>query len=88
MLRENFEIYLSQMLKNALKLSTMVGENFEIYMSQMSKNALKLSTMVGDAGVQLLHSCLALEVSDHSCTQNAGKISYLLMGFEIPLLLL
>ena len=25
---ENFKIYLSQMAKNALKLSTMVGENF------------------------------------------------------------
>ena len=36
-----FEIYMSQMAKNALKLSTMVAENFEIYMSQMAKNALK-----------------------------------------------
>jgi hypothetical protein len=36
------------MVKNALKLSTMVGENFEIYLSQMVKNALKLSTMVGE----------------------------------------
>ena len=38
---ENFEIYMSQMAKNALKLSTMVAENFEIYLSQMAKNALK-----------------------------------------------
>ena len=44
---KGFEIYLSQMTKNALKLSTMVGENFQIYSSQMAKNALKLSTMVG-----------------------------------------
>ena len=48
MVEENFEIYMSQMAKNALKLSTQVGENFEIYMSQMAKNALKLSTMVGE----------------------------------------
>ena len=48
MVGENFEIYLSQMAKNALKLSTMVGENFEIHLSQMAKNALKLSTMVGE----------------------------------------
>ena len=41
MVGENFEIYLSQMAKNALKLSTMVGENLEIYLSQMAKNALK-----------------------------------------------
>ena len=45
MVGENFEIYLSQMAKNALKLST----NFEIYSSKMSKNALnKLSTMIGE----------------------------------------
>ena len=40
--QENFEAYLSQMAKNALKLS-MVGENFEIYLSRMDKNAFKLS---------------------------------------------
>ena len=39
----DFEIHLSQMVKNALKLSTMVGENFEIRWSQMAKNATKLS---------------------------------------------
>ena len=48
MVGENFEIYMSQMAKNALKLSTMVGEMFKIYLSQMAKNALKLSTMVGE----------------------------------------
>ena len=37
MVGEKFEIYLSQMAKNAFKLSTMVGENFEIYLSQMAK---------------------------------------------------
>ena len=46
MVEENFEIYFSQMAKNAFKLSIMVGENFEIYFSQMAKNAFKLSTMV------------------------------------------
>ena len=40
--------HLTQMSKNDLKLSTMVGENFEIYLSQMAKNDLKLSTMVGE----------------------------------------
>ena len=35
MVGENFEIYMSEMAKNHLKLSTMVGENCEIYMSQM-----------------------------------------------------
>ena len=34
MVGENFEIYISQMAKNAFKLSTMVGENFEIYLFQ------------------------------------------------------
>ena len=29
-----FEIYMSEMAKNGLKLSTMVGENFEIYMCE------------------------------------------------------
>ena len=46
MVGENFEIHMSQMAKNELKLSTMVGEIFEIHMSQMAKNELKLSTMV------------------------------------------
>ena len=46
MVGENFEIYLSQIAINALKLSTMVGENFEISLSQIAKNAVKLSTMV------------------------------------------
>ena len=44
---ENFEIYLFQMAKNRVKLSTMVGENFEICLSQMTENHhLKSSTMV------------------------------------------
>ncbi len=30
----------SQMVKNALKLSTLVGEKFEIYLSQMAKTQL------------------------------------------------
>ena len=37
MVRENFEIYSSQVAKNTLKLSTIVGENFEIYSSQLAK---------------------------------------------------
>ena len=41
-----FEIYLSQMAENALKLSTMVGENFEFYYSQMAKNAFKVSPLM------------------------------------------
>ena len=45
MVGENFEIYCSQMVKNAFKLSTMVGEKIEIYCSQMAKNAFKRSTM-------------------------------------------
>ena len=48
MVREKFESYFFQMVKNVFKLSTMVGENFEIYFSQMAKNAFKLSTMVGE----------------------------------------
>ena len=34
MVGENFEIYFSQMAKNAFKFSTMVGESFEIYLFQ------------------------------------------------------
>ena len=47
-LEKLFEIYSSQLAKNALKLSTTVGENFEIYLSQVFKNAFKLYTMVGE----------------------------------------
>ena len=46
-LKKSFGIYSSQLAKNALKLSSMVGENFGIYSSQLAKNALKLSTMIG-----------------------------------------
>ena len=43
-----FEIWSSQIAKNALKLTTMVGEIFEICSSQpqMAKNAFKLSTII------------------------------------------
>ena len=44
MVGETFEIYMSEMAINELKLSTIVGENFEIFMSEMAINA---STMVG-----------------------------------------
>ena len=37
MVGENFEIFLSQMAKHALKLSTMTGEKFEIHFPQMAK---------------------------------------------------
>ena len=40
MVEENFKIYLSEMAKNTLDSSTMVGEKFEISMSEMAKNAL------------------------------------------------
>jgi hypothetical protein len=43
---ENFEIYLSQMVKNTLKISTMVGENSgspKFAGLKMAKNATKLS---------------------------------------------
>ena len=39
MVGENFEICISEMAKNALKLSTMVRENFEICISEMVRNA-------------------------------------------------
>ena len=39
MVGENFEIYMSQMAKIRLKLSTMVGENIEICWHQMARNA-------------------------------------------------
>ena len=41
MVGEMFEIYLSQMAKSTLKLSTMVGENFEIYYSLIAKETLE-----------------------------------------------
>ena len=43
------QIYLSEMAKNELKLSTMFGENFEIYFSEMAKNGLRLYGVVGIA---------------------------------------
>ena len=42
MVGENFEIYTSEMAKNAPKSSTMVRETFEIYTSAMAKNAHKI----------------------------------------------
>ena len=39
MVEKKIKIHMSQMAKNELKLSTMVGENFEIHMSKMAKNA-------------------------------------------------
>ena len=56
MVVEFFEIYLSQMAKNALKLSTVVGENFEIYLSEMAIIALKLSIMTSENFLNLLVS--------------------------------
>ncbi len=45
MVGENVESHMSQMAKNALKLSTMVGENLEICWSQMAKNAFKFNSV-------------------------------------------
>ena len=39
-----FEFSISEMDRNAFKLSTMVGENFEIFIPEMAKNAFKLFT--------------------------------------------
>jgi hypothetical protein len=41
MVGENFESYISEMARNALKMSTMVGEYFENCISEMARNALK-----------------------------------------------
>ena len=41
MVGEKFEIFISDMAKNALKLSTMVGENFEFCISENPINGLK-----------------------------------------------
>ena len=41
MVGENFEICISEMSRNALKLTAVVGENFEIYISEMPRNGLK-----------------------------------------------
>ena len=43
---DKFLNLLSEMAKNAFKLSTMVGEIFELILSQMAKTALKLSVKV------------------------------------------
>ena len=56
MVGENFEMYLSQMAKTTLKLSTVVGENFEIYFSHVAKHAFKLANMVGEIFLNLLVS--------------------------------
>ena len=48
MVGENFEMFMSQMTKNVLKLSAMVAESFEIFTSQMAKNVLKLFTIIGE----------------------------------------
>ena len=48
MFGENFVIYFSQIAKNALKLSTMVGEIFEIYPWLDNFFNLLISTQRGD----------------------------------------
>ena len=49
MVGENLGIYSSQLAKNTLKFSTMVGVNVGIYSSHHSaKNTLKLSNMFGE----------------------------------------
>ena len=41
MFGEKFENCISEMARNALKISTMIGENFENCISEMARNALK-----------------------------------------------
>ena len=41
MVGDIFETCISEMARDALKMSTMVGENFEICISEMARNALK-----------------------------------------------
>jgi len=36
------------MVRNAFKLTTMLGENFDRSTSKIARNAFKLSTMVGE----------------------------------------
>ena len=48
MIGENFEIGISEMARNALKLSIMIGENVQSCISEVARNALKLSTTVGE----------------------------------------
>ena len=43
MVGEKFEICISEMARNALKIYTMLGENFENCISEMARNALKCS---------------------------------------------
>ena len=71
MIGENFEIYLSEMAKNELKLSTIVGENFEIYLSEMAINGLKLSTNVGEKSEIYLSEKLKV---DKNCPPRLEKI--------------
>ena len=59
MVRENFEIHLFQMVKNAFKLS-MVGENFKFYLSEMDSNTFFI--MVGE-NVAICNSAMARNVS-------------------------
>ena len=48
MVGENFVIYLLEMAKNVLTLSTMGEGNCLIYLPQLAKNVLKLSTLDGE----------------------------------------
>ena len=62
-------LLVSQEVKNAVKLSTMIGENFEIYWSQMAKNVLKLYTLRGTrtqnkGGPILIRMCKILNIQN------------------------
>ena len=54
MVGEIFSIYVSQMFKNHLKLSTMVGDNVEIYLACTLKNCDTLETEKKDGARKVL----------------------------------
>ena len=72
---KKFEIYLSEMAKNGLKLFTMVEENFEIYFFEMAKNGLKLSTMVGEnSSFYLLQENFIIYMNENICKTFENRI--------------
>ena len=70
MVGEICEIYMSRILKLVLNAPPWLEKILNITSLKLLKSPLNYPE-----GAYLVHSCRTLEISDHSCTQNTGKIS-------------
>ena len=72
---ENFEIYCSQMAKNAVNLSTMVGKNRKFTLLKWLRNDIKFF-MVGD-NFENLFKWLKMQLNCPPCSEKILKFTLL-----------